>query len=215
MAPAPRNVETLASDLFGKLQPELPEKRKRFVIRNPSFEKIMETYRAYCSDRQWYGVPIPEAYRCARKYLNNVSVSPSDAQLFIMNEFRIQDITEMIPAFTSELINRCEVETLRLHVHQPLAGLCMYLGKDNIKNVIIDGNLGMAAGTHMIAGTLEINGNVDALVGLRMVGGDIIVRGNAGMSVGAHSKGGIIRITGSYPKDDRFKRGATIYGRQR
>jgi hypothetical protein len=71
-----------------------------------------------------------------------------------------------------------------------------HLGYRNVKNLVINGDVGDWFGMHMGCGRAEVNGNVGYEAANSMEGGEIIIHGNAGNYLGGCMRGGLVIVDG-------------------
>lgn len=108
----------------------------------------------------------------------------------------VEDFDKKSGLFLSALVNYCNDMDYVIHTrHLPI--LLSYVGYNNTKNLIVEGDAGAYLGEDMRKGNIVVSGNATEGVGNWMSDGRIIVKGNVDYAVGEGMEGGEIRVGGN------------------
>jgi len=180
---------------FGKYRPEEEkEVRKVDVKKDEVLRQLKDAWRRY-GPRSW-GVYIHEdALEAVRK----ISYTAADVEKFTiaLAEFQNErDLSVKAGVFLSALINNGKEIDFVIHTGHLTEGI-NYLGYENTKNILVNGNIGDYVGEQMKGGTIVVNGTAGKYVGDGMKGGAILVNGNTDTAVGCVIRGGTITVNGN------------------
>jgi formylmethanofuran dehydrogenase subunit C len=173
-----------------KAQPESNTREKK-----EKMSKLMKIWKKSFVDN---GVDPIGIYHATLPMLKDLNPSSHDVERVANALLDYQDIDyfdDLAGMFLSAIINAGTDENYYLDltkIKEPLS-----VGFENIKNVLIDGNVGSLAGMGMGNGTLIIRGDAEDQLGVGMTGGLIFVTGNVGNLTGEDMLGGEIHILGN------------------
>jgi hypothetical protein len=229
-----------ATGRFGNFKAE-PEREVRKVslerdneieVLKRMWEKIsMDLERDYHFEVQNYSGAYAKILKMARK--SRYSAKDICAFSLALPEFQ-GDAFFRIRAgiFLSALINNCKDQEFVIHTaHLPPIH---FIGFDNKKNIVVEGDAGnrvgvgmkggsiivkgdagMVIGGEMIDGTISILGNAGSHIGYFMQGGSITVGKHAGTEVGRRMHAGEIRLNGGYDEIADYIQGGRIYHKRK
>ncbi len=185
-------------------------------------------------------------YRKALNSIKGTNYPAKDVEMFslILSEFQDEkDFDRKAGLFLSALVNTGSSSSYIIHTYHleiKPEELCF----ENIKNVIINGDVGDCCGNNMQTGKLVIQGNAGQFLGefmtggaivcngdadgglaQTMEGGTIIINGNTGPTIGQGMKGGEVHIEGDYNSGNYeslmiriagkvFHKGRLLYGKE-
>ena len=98
--------------------------------------------------------------------------------------------------FLSTLMNNCKDSEFVIHTRH-LTPSIDFLGLENSKTIVVEGNAGVGLGLQMKGGSILVKGGAGARAGAAMEGGCIIIKGNVAEEVGDSMEGGVIRVEGN------------------
>ena len=180
-----------ASRIFGRYKEETQKTvRKVEVVEDRTLEKLVKIWKKF--DRYKNEGP---AHRRLLKALEKIDYSAADVGKFaaILSEF---DTDEKVKPFResvfgkktglilSALTDKGDRDNFTISLRH-LRISPDYLGFQNRKNLIINGDVNYLLGFQMVAGRIIVNGNAGYCVGSDMEGGEIIIKGNV-MGIGEH-----------------------------
>jgi hypothetical protein len=189
---------------FKKFGPEEEKAcRKADVDKNETISRLMEALlkyfeREYSPYVKWKNI-AQSMYRDACRLIDGMSYSAEDIGFFCVALTPIQEhplFEKRVGFLLSALMNNCKEDSFELptrHLSQNID----HLGFQNIKNIVINGDLGNHSAELMKRGSITVNGSVGYWFGERMKGGKIVVTSDAGSFIGSCMDGGHIIIHGN------------------
>ena len=191
---------TRASATFGKYKKESDKAVRRVDIKeDESLKAIKLAWLRLCED---FVGDVETPYARAVELVHNLEYSARDVESFSLMLSELQTAhssSHYDGLFLSALINMSKDDTYIVHtvsLNRPLN----FLGYENVKNIIVKGDVGIGLGNGMKQGTIKITGNADSCLGERMTGGRITVNGETGDAVGGlyGNRGGEIYLNGNF-----------------
>jgi formylmethanofuran dehydrogenase subunit C len=156
--------------------------------------QIIEAWEAVECDES-----ISESYGKALDIVKSISdYVPNDVNWFstkLSGSSSTEDFSMKAGLFLSALINNGKHTDYSLHMSSFI--LLDYIGYRNIKNIIINSNVGNMLGHNMEGGSIAVHGNAGRDVGQEMKGGSISVDGDTGYSIGWAMENGSITVNGN------------------
>jgi len=191
-----------AASRFKSYSPEHEEKVRQLQVKaDPTLEALIRAWGEVITSPVYFGSHL--TYHIG-KSLKGINYSAEDVGRFslIMHRFQNQERFVMnfgydMGFFLSRLVHDCPDKTITIHTGN-LEKRLEYLGYDNKKELVVNGDGGDRVGHGMYRGKLVINGDTGFQAGDEMTGGIIIIKGNAGDGVGRCMRGGEIRLEGTY-----------------
>ena len=206
--------ETLAAaDQFRRYKRESrQEVRKADVKEDETLKAIKLAWLRLCED---YVGDIETPYARAVELVHNLEYSARDVESFSLMLSELQTAhssSHYDGLFLSALINMSKEDTYIVHtvgLNRPLN----FLGYENVKNIIVNGDVGLRLGNGMKQGTININGNAGSCLGERMAGGRITVNGETGDVLGGPcgNRGGEIHLNGNFGQPSYAHISSDIY----
>jgi len=154
------------------------EARKEIIIHkvkeNETLRQLKEAFR-----KLEYPGDAGKCYVSAVSLIRNIKHSSKDVTNFsiALVEFQHEEVfSTKAGLFLSALINESNGKNFTViteHLEKPID----WLGYENTKNIIVQGNVGDCVGEDMKCGKITIQGNAREDVGYRMTGGSIYVGG--------------------------------------
>lgn len=186
--------QTAASKKFSRYKKEEEKTvRKPDVKEDKALGQLKKAWRAYKTRSTDYGEV--ENFLKAR----DLNYSSKDIERFSIALVEFQDeqeFSDKAGLFLSVLINNGKDSDYVIHTRH-LAEAIDSIGRDNRKNIIVDGDVGDFAGLNMQSGSITIRGNASDFLGAGMKEGMITVEGNVGKCLGQMMKGGNITVGGN------------------
>jgi len=202
-----------AGSRFDKYKPEQErEVRKAEVKEDKALEQLRAAWRNFGYEegrKDWEKTN----YKIALEQVKGISCSAKDIENFCIALAEFQDemrFPHKAGYLLSALINNGKDSDYVIHV-QHLSQAIWWVGYENTKNIVVNGDVGYSVGQYMKGGLITVNGNAGSQVGTTMEGGTIAVNGNAGWHVGSVMKGGTIVVDGNVGDEVGFgMEGGTI-----
>jgi hypothetical protein len=194
----PADVPALAiGGRFDKFRPE-EEKAVRTtnVVESKALRQMKAAWKACGYDANEY---YDKNYPTMLQTLRNLHCTAKDVEEFSLALSEFQQEKEFIwkaGLFLSALINSSIESDYVIHTEH-LVTLPYFLGYENQKNIIINGNVGYGVGYNMEGGSIAVNGNACNDIGREMKGGSIAVNGNAEDWIGKGMQDGSITVEGN------------------
>jgi hypothetical protein len=195
---------------FGNYKPESEKAvRKTGVVEDETRKRLMKAWKA-CSST---GNSETDYAKMLRK-VKRLEYSAKDVESFSLALVEFQKEYEFsfkAGLFLSALINNCKDSEFVIHTSH-LDESIDDLGYENIKDIIVEGDVGVGFGTGMKGGIIMVKGNAGALLGTDMEGGSITLKGNAGKWLANDMKGGEIHLYGDIERiHGEVKHGKIFY----
>jgi hypothetical protein len=199
----PHPLVLAVNRIFGRYRSEESHDVRNAKVKSDlALEELNKLYREI--DRTYLfhsGYPVPNdfAYERVNNSMKNRKYSAADLELFSISltEFQDEDHFSAIAGLMlSALINNgkdTDYVIYTAHLNVPID----FLGYQNTKNIIVEGNVDSWVGNRMNCGTILVKGNAKDEIGYAMNNGILTVEGNAGNSVGKNLKGGSLIVKGS------------------
>ncbi|VVC00703.1 Molybdenum-containing formylmethanofuran dehydrogenase 1 subunit C [uncultured archaeon] len=146
----------------------------------------------------WKSVLRPE-YEKAVEMLDGSKYCANDVAAFALSlagAAQDYDSGHNAGLFLSALINKGTDSDYYLPI-RALEGCIHSLGRENCKNIRIDGDVGDSLGWKMKGGSIIVNGNAGDYAGGNMRDGRILVKGNVGDNFGSSASGGLLEALGN------------------
>jgi hypothetical protein len=170
--------------------------RKAEIKETEAIRQIKAAWKATANfDWNQYG----DCYRRISAAMKEFQCTTNDVEYFsiVLEEFQEEgNFPGKAGLFLSALINRGRNGEYVIHT-QHLAMPVHFLGIENEKRIIVNGEAGHHVGRNMKSGSITVEGNAGNMLGFFMQGGNITVEGDTGSYVGERMKGGSISIKGS------------------
>lgn len=176
------------------------ERKPRKVKGNKAVKAMQEAFRDILR-MDFTFMHIQEKYDAINKHVvaQGMIYSARGILLFSISLAKFQGekyFEDRAGLFLSALMNNCNGQDFTVNTQSLGIGLS-YIGYQNTKNIIVDGNSGACTGQSMISGTITVNGDADFYVGQSMQGGKITINGNAEWHTGARMADGEIMVHGN------------------
>ena len=141
--------------------------------------------------------PHEKLYAAAYEKIQKLGYSAKDVEAFsiALTESHTGRISEKSRFFPDALINHCPEERFVIHTTH-FARPINYIGTQNAKHIVVEGDAGSNLGLKMEGGSILVTGDAGVKVGNSMNGGIITVKGDANSSPGSDMNGGTIIIDG-------------------
>ena len=204
---------------FDRYKTEEKQKvRKADVKEDQVLAKLKDAFERYQYKARWVVGKNPE-YKGADVLVKGINYTVRDVERFVIALAEFTEQTEFerrAGFFISALVNNCSDDNFRLPLKY-LPNPLHFLGMENTKNIIIEGNVDVSLGIRMDGGSIIVegdsmdgvgdsmksgliivNGSSSAVdgVGNNMTGGKVVIRGDVHGVVGEKMEGGIIEIFG-------------------
>jgi hypothetical protein len=183
---------------FGKYKREQGKAQKEVQVQDRVMEQLRKAWKDFdCDNMEEFD--IGKAYSLVK----DIGYGSADVTKFcmILDGFQKEkNFAYKAGLFLSALMNNCVDEEFTL----PLSHLdekVHYIGFDNSKRILIEGDVGCILGNYMKAGEIIVMGSVENETGGNMEGGRIIIQGDSGATLGSEMKGGEIVLEGDVIKD--------------
>jgi hypothetical protein len=187
-----------ASKKFGSYKGERPVSLREADVKElAGFQQLMSAWDVFLKK----GGEIGDVERCYSFAESVVSGLESTPELVERLSIAIQKsqgeghFDSSAGFFLSALMNTGEGNNYTIH-SCPAQPIC-WLAYNNIKDFVVEGNVGCFLARQMKGGKVVINGNLDHTVGEYMTGGEIIINGNADELLGKMLEGGTITCKGN------------------
>ena len=209
----PRKGTVRASDPFRRFKPEPTHQvRKPDVKENEKLRTIKLAWLRLCENLTG---DLETPYERAVELVRSLEYSAKDVEGFSLMLPQLQTLessSHYDGLFLSALINMGKEQDYIIHtidLYSPLN----FLGYENIKNITVNGDVGLRVGNRMKKGTITINGNAGTCVGELMRGGKIIVNGKTDQALGGPygNEGGEIHLNGDFDLPSHAHMGSDIY----
>ncbi len=200
--------------LFSKLGPALEQEvLKPTVSEDTTLRNMIQAYRGFKVSLPGEVLEVlDEPYEEALKLVRGMKYSSKDVTSFCIALAGIVELeerhTKKAGLFLSALVNSGSDQEYVLST-RGLPYPIDDFGFHNVKDVVIEGDVGMCCGFGMKDGTIKIHGNADQCIGNFMIGGYIELSGNT--TNFGWMKGGTIRVFGNADDSIRGGQGGTIF----
>lgn len=177
---------------FARYKPEKVEEVRKSIVQE---SETLQQFRVLWAKIQNMSKPN-KGYRDIVDGVKQLDYSASDVENFslILSEFQNEkQFSVRAGVMLSALINSGKDDNYVVHTRH-LDTQIDYLGYENTKNIIVDGDAGGLLGHAMKRGRIIVKGSVGVGLGDEMHDGEIIVEKDAGYAAGSFMKGGKIRI---------------------
>ena len=188
-----RDASLAASRVFRGLRPEVERAVRKFdAAQNEKLEAIIDAWgRFECK------IKLDEDYSAACSIARGLAYSAAEVEAFsVALSASINGNAFKAGVFMSALINTCADNDFIIHTRHHEEPIIVF-GYQNIKNIIVEGDLGLAAAFLMEGGSITVEGDAGAQAGEMMTGGCLLIRGDCGDSLGRVMRGGRIIIWGN------------------
>jgi hypothetical protein len=204
MNPRRKDAPTVLSALgrFGGFKPESENVVRTIEVKqNPIIERMKRVWKK-CSF-SYNGFLSPEDELKGNEHLTAFLLSTdysakdiADFSLALIGFQGEKDFQYKAGFFLSALMCGSHETDFHIpvsHFERPINAL----GRHNMKNIIINGDVGSHVGMMMGWGTIIVNGNACDQAGCRMEDGSLIIEGGAGRETGASMGGGTLLVKGN------------------
>ena len=196
-----RNNITNADDRFGGYKPEIDSPvRKLKVEHGETLRELKTIFRKFLRKNikgtQERG--FLTAQDVAKEMIADISYTAKDVEKFslVLAEFQHEkDFPERAGRFLSVLINKGKDSNYVLHTGH--LEHISYIGVENIKNIVIEGDGGDEVAYGMESGKIVLKGDTGSAAGDFLSGGELIIKGNSGNGLGRSMSGGKIILHGN------------------
>jgi hypothetical protein len=196
-----RNIQgsqLAASKRFGKYKGEKAKKiRDPQIVKNPAYKQLLNTWKNFLVLSKAIN-DVEQLYKFAESMVKHLEFSPKlveQLSVSIPDTKFSEDLGGRAGFFLSALINTGSENNYVIYTFPSCP--INWFAYNNVKNVVVEGDLQYVTARQMKGGKVEVKGNIAHTVGENMTGGELIVHGNVGELLGKMLEGGTIICMGN------------------